>query len=254
VGRRGAILLLLVAAGLASAAALGLGPAGLVPRGGGAEIAREFAAAALRPALRHEADWLPRGASPFPLRLLDAAWRTVAYAAWWVGETGKPSGIGPLVQVAARTLVALLRSVHELLWAVVLLAAMGPAPAAGVVALAVPYSGVLAKVFAEMLDEAPSEAADALRGAGAAPVSVFLFGRLPRALPDMAAYAFYRLECAVRSAAVLGFFGLPTLGYHLKLSFDAMRYREVWSYLYALFAIVVLLEVWSSAVRRRFVA
>lgn len=274
VGRRGGAVLILLAAGFAAVLALDLTPGGLLPRGGGVAIAREFAAAALRPALDYEGDGVPVGAPPFLLRLLGAAWRTVVYAAaamslavplglvlgflgstsWWADERGGARALGPLVQGAVRLLVALLRSVHELLWAVVLLAAMGPSPAAGVIALAVPYSGILAKVFSEVLDESQADSARALRGAGAAPAQVFLFGRLPRALPDMAAYAFYRLECCVRSAAVLGFFGLPTLGYYLKLSFDNLHHHEVWSHLYALLLIVVLLEVWSGALRRRVVA
>ena len=105
-----------------------------------------------------------------------------------------------------------------------------------------------------MLDEAPRGSAMALRTAGAAPAQVFLFGLLPRALPDMSAYAFYRFECAVRSSAVLGFFGYETLGYYLRASFDNLHFREVWTYLYALLALVLLLEAWSAVLRRRFVA
>jgi phosphonate transport system permease protein len=77
---------------------------------------------------------------------------------------------------------------------------------------------------------------------------------VPRALPDMCAYAFYRYECAVRSSAILGFFGFPTLGYSISASFDNLHYGEVWTYLYALMALVVAVELWSGALRRRFVA
>ena len=93
--------------------------------------------------------------------------------------------------------------------------------------------------------------AAALRATGASPAQVFAFGLLPRALPDMAAYAFYRFECALRSSAILGFFGLPTLGYYISASFDNLYYREVWTYLYALIALVVLVETWSGRLRRR---
>ena len=105
-----------------------------------------------------------------------------------------------------------------------------------------------------MLDEAPRDAALALRGAGATNLQVFALGLLPRALPDMCAYAFYRLECAVRSAAILGFFGFPTLGYSISASFENLHYGEVWTYLYALCALVLGVEAWSGALRRRFVA
>ena len=131
---------------------------------------------------------------------------------------------------------------------------MGLTPLAAVVAIAIPYAGVFAKVFSEMLDEAPRDTAAALRDAGASPLRAFLFGLVPRALPDMTGYAFYRFECALRSAAVLGFFGIPTLGLYVQLSFANAHYREVWSYLYAMFALVVTVDGWSGAVCRRMVA
>ena len=142
------------------------------------------------------------------------------------------------LQVATRVVIALMRSVHELLWAILFLAAFGLNTASAVIALAIPFAGTLAKVFSEMLDEAPDNAARALHAAGAGPLSVLVFGRVPRALADMAAYTFYRFECAVRSSAVLGFFGYPTLGFHLSLAFEDLRFREVWSYIYAIVALV----------------
>jgi phosphonate transport system permease protein len=69
----------------------------------------------------------------------------------------------------------------------------------------------------------------------------------------MSAYSFYRFECAVRSSAVLGFFGYPTIGYYLRLSAENLHYREVWTYLYALIALVLIVELWSSRLRERIV-
>jgi ABC-type phosphate/phosphonate transport system permease subunit len=122
------------------------------------------------------------------------------------------------------------------------------------VAIAIPYGGTLAKIFSELIDEAPRDSAGALRELGASPAQQFVFGLVPRALPDMCAYAFYRFECAVRSSAVLGFFGFPTLGYSIAQAFENLHYREVWTYLYALIALVLLVELWSGSLRRRFVA
>jgi ABC-type phosphate/phosphonate transport system permease subunit len=58
----------------------------------------------------------------------------------------------------------------------------------------------------------------------------------------------------LRASAVLGFFGFPTLGLFIRLSFDNLFYREVWTYLYTLFLLVALVDWWSGALRRRFVA
>lgn len=258
---------------------LGLSPAGLIPGEGGLRVAREFFAAALHPSLSHEAAWVPAGTPPFLARVALALWRTVLFAtaamslavpaglllgflassAWWAEDPGLRRRPGPrraafLVQWATRLAIAALRSVHELLWAVVLLAAVGLNTAGAVLALALPFTGVLAKVYSEMIDEAPPDSAASLRGAGAGALQAFLWGRLPRALPDMAAYTFYRFECAVRSSAVLGFFGYETLGYYLSASFENLHYREVWTYLYGMIVVVLLLEAWSGGLRRRLVA
>ena len=269
-GRRGATLISIGAAAAAAWLLLGLSLSQLAPTAGGAQLAGKFFAAALHPAISHEADFIPPGTPHFLLRVAEALRLTIVYAAaamslalliglplgclasgaWWEGRG--PGGA--VVRWTLRGLIVALRSVHELLWAVIFLAAFGMAPATAVLAIALPYGGTLAKVFSEMLDEAPRRASDALHALGATPARRFLFGLLPAAAPDMAAYAFYRFECAVRSAAVMGFFGIPTLGYYLKLSFDNVQYREVWSYLYALIAVVLLLELWSARLRRRVVA
>jgi phosphonate transport system permease protein len=158
------------------------------------------------------------------------------------------------VWAVTRVLIVGMRSVHELLWAVIFLAAFGLNTASAVVAIAIPYAGTLAKVFSEMIDEAPRDSAVALQTAGAGPAQVFCFGLLPRALPDMCAYSFYRFECAVRSSAVLGFFGFPTLGYSISAAFENLHYSEVWAYLDVLAVLIVAIEIWSGSLRRRFVA
>ncbi len=269
-GRRTVLVAAILALGAVSGLAVGLRPADLVPHGRGWELTLEFLAAALRPALDHEAVSVPPGTPAFPLQVGAALLRTVAYAlaamslavvaaaplallasgAWWRGRGRLGSG----VRWAVRGLVVVLRSVHELLWAVLFLAAFGLSPATGLLALALPYAGTLAKVWSEILDEADPRPAAALEALGATPLTRFLFGILPVALPDVSAYAFYRLECCVRSAAVLGFFGIPTIGFLIARSFENLHYREVWAQLWALVAVVLVLEGWSARLRRRFVA
>ena len=259
---------------------LGVTLGGLWPTGSGLGILSEFLGAALAPAIEYEVD-VPAGTVPLPWKILDAMRRTLIFAAsglslalllgfplglvastsWWKGKRGAPGErfhairrwIHPTLFIGIRTAIALLRSIHELLWAVLLLAALGLSSFSAVWAIALPFAGTFAKVFSDILDEAPRDSAEVLRAAGATELQAFLFGLLPRAMPDMAAYSFYRFECAVRSSAVLGFFGYPTLGYYLKLAFDNKRYHEVWSYLWSLIALVIVLEVLSGFLRRRVV-
>lgn len=235
----------------------------LVPRGQGFEIAKQFLAAALQPALSYEADFVPSGSPPFLQVIAGGFFSTIIFASGALSLAlliGLPlavlaSEMAPnSVRVPIRLLIAGMRSVHELLWAIVFLAAFGLNSAGAVIAIAVPYAGTLAKVFSEMLDEAPRAGYLALLGNGSTRSQAFFGALLPSAGSDMAAYAFYRFECALRSSAVLGFFGYPTLGYYLRQSFENLHYREVWTCLYAILIAVVILESWSGRLRRRLVA
>jgi phosphonate transport system permease protein len=269
---RRVVLVCILTAGLASAFYLDLSPGSLVPGEGGFEVIGRFFAAAFKPTLESESgsgrpllpnvwqgarDTVIFAAAGMSLALaLGAVLGFFASSAWWEGDSARGRGfvrrtIAPAVYGTTRVLIALMRSIHELLWALLFLAALGLSNATAVIAIAIPYGGTLAKVFSEMIDEAPRDAAYALRASGASSIQVFAFGLLPRALPDMAAYAFYRFECALRASAILGFFGFPTLGYYVAASFENLYYREVWTYLYTLFLLVAVVDWWSGALRRR---
>ncbi len=269
-GAGGWVLAFLFAAALASALKLGLFRTDIWPTAGGWRLAFDFFRDALHPALRFVGEGTPQGAWDLPRQALIAAGNTVVFAAaaislalvgglvlgfvgssaWWDQPGNSKSRVGPVLTSAARTLMTLMRSIHELVWAVLMLAALGRGELVAVVAIAIPYTGTLGKIFSEMLDEAPGDSASALRLAGAPLAGWYLFGLLPRVLPDMLAYLFYRFECALRSSAVLGFFGFPTLGYYISASFENLYYAEVWSYLYVLMGLILLVDWWSGKLRR----
>ena len=281
-GKRTAVLAAIAAAALLAASFLGLFESGTLPGSGGLTVAANFFSRALTPALDYETV-PPPGTRPLLLKALIAAVDTAVFAAsamsiaipaglllgilassvWWIPDPGRHAS--PLARLLARSLfpflwsatrlfIGFVRSIHELLWAVLFLAAFGLGSFAAILAIAIPYSGILAKVFSEMIDEAPRGPGRALQASGAGFAQAFLFGYLPRALPDMSAYAFYRFECALRSSAILGFFGFPTLGYFIAASFENLQYGEVWTYLYTLFFLIAAADWWSGALRRDFAA
>lgn len=257
--------------GLLALAVLVLAVLGLPEiRVGGLTIAGEFLQASLRPALAWE-DPVAGLETPFLGRLFRALVETLGHALGALSLALVPGLIlgllaaegtpllshglaGRLLRGGARWLLVSLRSLHELLWAVLLLAAMGLGRGTAVLALALPLVGTLGKIFAELLDETNVRPSEGLVQAGARPLQAYLLGRVPLAVPDLAAYTFYRLECTFRSSAVLGFFGFETLGSMVRASFEEGRYREVWTELYSMVLVVLVLEAWSAALRRRFVA
>ena len=226
---------------------------GLIHSGGGASAAR-----ILRGLVSPEA-------SPGFLKLaLEATWKTVAYAVAGITlavAIGFPLGVaasGVLLRrsrarsasvAMARLLLAMLRSAHELVWAWLFVVAIGLSPMAAVFALALPYAGILGRLYADFLNDVPEHPLRALRSAGASHAGILAYGRVPMALPDMLSYTFYRFECGIRSAAILSFVGIQGIGYQIQLSLDELLYDQVWTLLFFLIALILAVDVWSGRVR-----
>ena len=239
----------------------GVGHAEVVNPGGWRLVGR-FLEAALHPEL----------SGPFLRTTWDATLTTLSYAVlgtalsvgigtvlgvlgsqtWWqVGRTGSGGGRRLGGWLVARGALSLPRGVHEAVWGLFLVRILGLDPLVGILAIAIPYGAVTAKVFAEVLDETPRGAYTALRGAGVGRLKGLCYTLVPQAMPDLVSYAFYRFECSIRAAAILGVIGAGGLGFQLALSFQSLRYEEMWTLIYALVALSGLADWWSSALRSR---
>ncbi len=246
-----------------SAIQVGLLRSDLINPGGWA-LVQQFLAAALRPEL-----------SPEFLRLtLDATLVTFAYAicglalslvigffggllsseVWWMahqkaGMGGGPSATGSPWMVA-RAVLALPRAIHEVIWGLFFVSVLGLDPLVAILALSIPFGAITAKVFSEIMDETPRDALRALLHSGTPPSRALLYGLLPRAFPNLLSYSFYRLECAIRSATVLGVIGAGGLGYQILLSLQSLRYAEMWTLMVALLVLSGMTDWLSARIRQ----
>lgn len=172
---------------------------------------------------------------------------TVAFAVLGVG-LGAVIGLGMALlyphSAVVRGIAVALRSVHELFWALILLQIFGIGPVTGVLAVGLPYSGYFAKVYAEIIEEADLGAVRVLP-AGTSVVSAFLFARLPELAQAFKTYTLYRLECGMRSSLVLGFVGLPTIGYHLDSYFKQGHYAEAAALLTIFYVLIGTRRLWA---------
>ena len=125
--------------------------------------------------------------------------------------TGR-SRLSVWIYYIARGALNILRSVPELVWAALRVLAAGLGPFAGTLALALHTSGVLGRLFAESLENAPPTPARVLIESGAAPALAFVYATLPLITPQLIAYSLYRWEMNIRMATVLGFVGAGGLG------------------------------------------
>ena len=163
---------------------------------------------------------------------------------------GRGQHLGAARRHAARAALAMLRAVPEVVWALVLVRALGLGPAAGVLALAITYGGMLGKVYADILESADMRPTRALLEAGGGRLPALFYGLLPGAAQELASYTVYRWECAVRASVIMGFVGAGGLGQLMDQSMKMLNGGEASSILLTFLALVLLADALSAALRR----
>ncbi|MBA4265611.1 MAG: ABC transporter permease [Comamonadaceae bacterium] len=149
-----------------------------------------------------------------------------------------------------RWLLILLRSIPELVWALVFVRVVGLGPTAGVLAIALTYGGMLGKVYGEILESGETHATETLLRNGSGRLQAFFYGLLPTNAAELTSYTVYRWECAIRSSVVLGFVGAGGLGQQLDNSMKMFNGGEVASMLLVFIGLVALADKVSAWLRK----
>ena len=219
-----------------------------------------FSGESMRLMVRFVAEFFPPDLSP----------AFVAKAAWGALQTFAVAAVGTLLAVAAASVLALpaagrfglaprlaarlvlnvLRSVPELVWAALMVLAAGLGPFAGTLALALHTTGVLGRLFAETLENAPPAPEQALRASGGGRVAAFAYGTLPGVWAQAVAYTLYRWEINIRMAAVLGFVGAGGLGQLLYFHLSLFQQAQASTVLIAMLALVFAVDGCGARLRR----
>jgi phosphonate transport system permease protein len=168
------------------------------------------------------------------------------------------SSIGPgpgmlragAVRQAARLVLTALRAVPEIVWALILVRALGLGPGAGVLAIGIAYGGMLGKVYSEILESGDTLPARALLEAGSGRLPALFYGLVPGAALELASYSVYRWECAVRASVVMGFVGAGGLGQLMDQSMKMLAGGEASAILLTFLALVLLADAISALLRR----
>ncbi|MFN9185758.1 MAG: PhnE/PtxC family ABC transporter permease [Betaproteobacteria bacterium] len=179
-----------------------------------------------------------------PLTLLSTAALSVS------ALSGRMGAMPFLLRQAVRGLLIVLRSVPELVWALVFVRVVGLGPTAGVLAIALTYAGMLGKVYGEILESGDTHATTTLLRNGSGRLQAFFFGLLPQNAAELTSYTVYRWECAIRSSAVLGFVGAGGLGQQMDLSMKMFAGSEVATMLIVFVLLVWLADALSAQLRK----
>ncbi len=223
----------------------------------------QFLAAFIPPAHSSEFLWL----------ILEATWQTIAIATAGLTlallgaipltllatsslslsllESGRMRPAGAALRQAARWLLVLLRSVPELVWALLFVRIVGLGPTAGVLAIALTYSGMLGKVYAEILESSESHATESLLRNGSGRLAALFYGALPASASELVSYTTFRWECAIRGSVIMGFVGAGGLGQRMDESMKMLAGDEVSTMLIIFVLLVACADLVSRLLRRR---
>lgn len=204
----------------------------------------------------------PNWTGAFWLKLLPAALETLAMSALGtliafvlglalaVAASKRSPSRFNLTRSSARWLLSALRSVPELMWAALLLISAGLGPMSGTLALALHTTGVLGRMFAEALENAPKDNEFALSVRGISRSKIFFFVQVPQIAPQLVSYTLYRWENNIRAATVLGIVGAGGLGQMLSYYLSLFKMPETSSILLVMIGLVLVVDMLSAKIRR----
>lgn len=214
----------------------------------------------------------PATSAEFLKLVAEAAWKTVAIAT--VGTAiaivialplaliatrvlsisrmaaGRMAVLPSVIRTGTRWLLIFLRSIPEIVWAMVFVRAVGLGDTAGVMAIGITYGGMLGKVYIEIIESAENQAVSTLLQNGVGRLQAFWYAVLPVNLPELTSYTIYRWECAIRASVVMGFVGAGGLGQQMELSMKMLAGGEVITMLLVFVALVWIADLVSALLRR----
>jgi len=153
--------------------------------------------------------------------------------------------------LAAKSLLNILRTVPEMVWALIFVFLVGLGPFPGVLALGVHTGGVLGKLFGEVLEDVDPQPIESLQATGASRLQILFYGILPQVLPQFISYTLYRWEVNIRMAAVLGLVGAGGLGQRIHIAISLFFEQQLLTLIMAIYVLVTIVDYLSAYLRRK---
>ncbi len=159
----------------------------------------------------------------------------------------------PWVTFPVRRLMDALRAINEFVFALIFVSAVGLGPFAGMLAIFVHTTGVLAKLFSEAVEAIDPRPVEGIRATGASKLEEIVYGVIPQVIPLWVSFSLYRFESNVRSATVIGIVGGGGIGFILNESIRGFQYSQAAAIMIIIVLTVSALDIISGFIRRRFI-
>ena len=152
---------------------------------------------------------------------------------------------------AARFVLMLCRSVHEMIWTILFVTIIGFGMLPGVLALTLFSIGFTGKLFSEEIEDINIGQVEAIQATGANPLQVFVYAVLPQVKVGWTGISIYTWDAAFRAATVVGFFGAGGMGWYLRRTVQQIESTRVAAILFSIIALVIISEVTSAWARMK---
>lgn len=169
----------------------------------------------------------------------------------WLFWSSRNTSLHPALMWFSRTLMTVMRSIPDLLYAAVLVAILSFGPLPGVVAITIFTLSILAKLGSEYVEAIDPGPIEALKAAGASSTQVIVYGVVPQVAASMLSYILYIFEVNVRASTVLGYVGAGGIGFLLNRYVALFQYERIAVLLIAIFVVVILIDGISAYIRAR---
>ena len=158
-----------------------------------------------------------------------------------------------VLYLSAKAALNLLRTVPHLVWALILVFAVGLGPFPGMLALGIHTGGVLGRLFGEVMENVETQPIEALQATGASRLQILFYGILPQVLPEFVAYTLYRWEVNIREAVILGYVGAGGLGQQIQIAISLFLEHRLLTLILAIYLIVTVVDTLSAYLRNRLI-
>lgn len=159
---------------------------------------------------------------------------------------------GALLGTATRLVLAIVRTIPSLLWAIIMVVAFGLGPVSGALGLSLYTLGYLGKLFYEAFEAVDPEVLEGIRGVGSSKLQTIRFGMLPEASNQMWSQLLFMFEYNIRASSIIGFVGAGGVGFYMLGYIQLLQYQNLMTVILLTLIVVLAIDYLSSHIRRRY--